>query len=435
MQQVTIIGAGLAGSEAAWQVVARGIKVKLYEMRPTVFTPAHQTASFAELVCSNSLRADSLSNAVGVLKEEMRELNSLIMTCAEKHRLPAGGALAVDREAFAQEVTVRICEHPLVEVVRQEIKKIPEDGIIIISSGPLTSEALAEELLKLTGEEFLYFYDAAAPLIEADSIDYDKVFWASRYDKGEADYLNCPMNRSEYNIFYQALVEAKRHLPHAFEKEAYFEGCMPVEVMAKRGPQTLLFGPLKPVGLTNPRDNTRPYAVVQLRRDNAATSLFNMVGFQTNLKWGEQERVFRLIPGLEQARFARYGVMHRNTYINSPRLLFETAQLRKDPRLFVAGQLSGVEGYVESAASGLLAGINAARLAQGQNLLNAPRDTALGSLMHYITHAESTGFQPMNITFGLMPGWPGEIKDKAKKKMLIAQRALDAIKLWKEGLS
>ena len=427
MQDVIVIGAGLAGSEAAWQIAKRGIKVRLYEMRPYVNTPAHHSDSFAELVCSNSFRANNMENAVGVLKEEMRRLDSIIMRCADNNKVPAGGALAVDREAFADEVTSCITEHPLIEIVRQEIQEIPDEGIVIIASGPLTSDSLSRELLKMTGEEFLYFYDAAAPLVDGETIDYSKVFWASRYGKGDADYLNCPMNKIEYERFYDALVTAERHELHEFEKEVYFEGCMPVEVIAQRGPQTLLFGPMKPVGLVNPVDvDNKPYAVVQLRRDNAAATLFNMVGFQTNLKWDEQKRVFRMIPGMENASFVRHGVMHRNTFINSPKLLMQTTQMLRRPQVFIAGQLSGVEGYVESAASGLFAGINAVRLYRKESTVIAPRETALGSLLYYITHTDSKGFQPMNITFGLMPPWPEKVKDKKKKKMLIAQRAIEA---------
>lgn len=432
MQHITVIGAGLAGSEAAWQIAQRGLKVRLYEMRPQIMTPAHHSPFFAELVCSNSFRAASLTNAVGILKEEMRVLDSLIMQCADKHSLPAGGALAVDRDAFSAEVTRKIEENSNVEIVRQEMAEIPREGIVVLASGPLTSESLVRELRKLTNEEFLYFYDAAAPLVEGDTINYDKAFWASRYGKGEADYLNCPMNKDEYERFYEALVTAERHSLQEFEKGIYFEGCMPIEVMAQRGMRTLLFGPLKPVGLTNPADDSRPYAIVQLRRDNAAASLFNMVGFQTNLKFGEQKRVFRLIPGLEGAEFARYGVMHRNTFINSPRLLKATTQFVDYPRILVAGQLSGVEGYVESAASGLIAGINAARLYEGKEALSPPRESAIGSLLHYISQADPQTFQPMNITFGLMPSM--ETKDKKEKRAQLAKQAIKAVKLWKQGI-
>ncbi len=435
MNSVTVIGAGLAGSEAAWQIAQRGIKVKLYEMRPEKMTPAHHTSHFAELVCSNSLRANNLENAVGLLKEEMRELNSLIMLCADENAVAAGGALAVDRTGFSQAVTKRLQEHPLVEIIREEVKKIPEKGVTVLASGPLTSEALADDLQKLTGTDYLYFYDAAAPIVDGETINYDKVFWGSRYNKGTADYLNCPMNQEEYERFYQALISAEVHKLHDFEKEIYFEGCMPVEVMAGRGPQTLLFGPLKPVGIVDPRTNMRPYAVVQLRKDNAAGTLFNLVGFQTHLKWGEQQRVFRMIPGLEEAEFVRYGVMHRNTYINAPQILEITTQLKIRPDLLIAGQISGVEGYVESAASGLISGINAARLARQQEPLVPPRNSAIGSLLYYITHARAEGFQPMNITFGLIPPWPEKIKDKKAKNLQIAKRALEEIRIWKNKVT
>lgn len=431
MTHVTVLGAGLAGSEAAWQLAQRGVRVRLYEMRPVKMTPAHHGPHFAELVCSNSFRADRVENAVGLLKEEMRSLDSVIMSCAEEHRLPAGGALAVDREGFAHAVTERVSNHPLIEVILQEIEQVPTEGITVLATGPLTSSSLTEDLRGITGEEFLYFYDAAAPIIDGDTIDYDKVFWASRYDKGDKDYLNCPLNKEEYEHFYHSLITAEIHPNKGFEKEIFFEGCMPIEVMASRGPQTMLFGPLKPVGLTNPRSNERPYAVIQLRRDNAIGTLFNMVGFQTHLKWGEQQRVFRLIPGLEKAEFARFGTMHRNTFINSPRLLQPTTQLKKLPQLLIAGQISGVEGYVESAASGLIAGINAARLAQGKDTLVPPRATAVGSLLYYITEADSNGFQPMNITYGLLPPWPEKIRDKQEKNLRLAKRALAELEQWK----
>jgi len=431
LTHVTVLGAGLAGSEAAWQLAQRGVRVRVYEMRPTKMTPAHHGPHFAELVCSNSFRADRVENAVGLLKEEMRQLDSLVMACAEKHRLPAGGALAVDREGFALEVTKRVSEHPLIEVILQEVEQVPTEGIMVLATGPLTSPALTADLGRITGEDFLYFYDAAAPIIDGETIDYEKVFWASRYDKGDKDYLNCPMNKEEYEQFYHALITAEIHPIRAFEKEIFFEGCMPIEVMASRGPQTMLFGPLKPVGLTNPRSSERPYAVIQLRRDNAIGTLFNMVGFQTHLKWGEQQRVFRMIPGLEQAEFARFGTMHRNTFINSPRLLQPTTQVKNRPNLLIAGQISGVEGYVESAASGLIAGINAARLAQAQEPLVPPRETALGSLLYYITATDPKGFQPMNITYGLLPPWPEKIRDKKEKNLRLAKKALAELEQWK----
>jgi len=431
MECVTVIGAGLAGSEAAWRIAERGIPVRLFEMRPHKMTPAHHTAYFAELVCSNSFRANRLENAVGLLKEEMRQLNSLVMTCADNYSLPAGGALAVDRQAFAEAITTKLENHALVEVVREEVQELSAHGITIIAAGPLASESLVLSLLKVTGEKFLYFHDAAAPIVDGDTIDYEKTFWASRYNKGTADYLNCPMNKEEYESFYEALITATVHEMHDFEEEKYFEGCMPIEVIAGRGIKTMLFGPLKPVGLVPPGDTTKPYAVVQLRKDNAAGTLFNIVGFQTHLKWTEQQRVFRMIPGLENAEFIRYGVMHRNTFINAPRLLLETTQLKQNPHILVAGQISGVEGYIESAASGLIAGINASQLVQVKENLKPPRNTAIGSLLYYITHADEENFQPMNITFGLMPEWEERIRDKKTKNLLIAQRALTDIAEWK----
>lgn len=430
MQYINVIGAGLAGCEAAWQIAQRGISVRLYEMRPSKMTPAHKTGLFAELVCSNSLRANSIENAVGLLKEEMRILDSLIMNAADLNKVPAGGALAVDRNNFSESITESIKKHPLIEVLDDEVVSIP-DGITVLATGPLTSKSLSEKLISITNEEYFYFYDAAAPIVDGDSIDYNKVFWASRYGKGSADYLNCPMNKDEYENFYDALITAEVHQMHDFEKEIYFEGCMPVEVMAKRGAKTLLFGPLKPVGLNVPGSTELPYAVVQLRKDNIAGTLFNMVGFQTHLKWGEQQRVFRLIPGLEKADFVRYGVMHKNTFINSPKLLDSTTLLKKNKNIFIGGQLSGVEGYVESAASGLIAGINASRLFLGKDLLSAPRESAIGSLLYYISHADSESFQPMNITFGLIPPLKDKIRDKKKKKNMMVERALDAVKEWK----
>lgn len=426
-QPVTVIGAGLAGSEAAWQLASRGVPVILYEMRPVAKTPAHITDQFAELVCSNSLRANGLTNAVGLLKEEMRILGSLIMREADKHAVPAGGALAVDRDGFSGGVTQALRNHPLVEVRNEEIRDIPAEGIVLVASGPLTSPALAESLKALTGEEYLYFYDAAAPIVEKESVDMDKVYLASRYDKGEAAYLNCPMTEEEFNRFYDELIQAEAAPVKAFEKEIYFEGCMPIEVMAKRGRQTVLFGPMKPVGLINPHTGKLPHAVVQLRQDNAAGTLFNLVGFQTHLKWGEQKRVFSLIPGLEQAEFVRYGVMHRNTFINSPKLLSPTYQFRSRPNLFFAGQMTGVEGYVESAASGLAAGLNAARLWHGQDPMVLPADTAIGSMAHYIVSTESGSFQPMNANFGLLPPLEERIKNKKLRYEKLAERALRTI--------
>ncbi|ANU13557.1 tRNA:m(5)U-54 MTase gid [Planococcus halocryophilus Or1] len=423
---VNVIGAGLAGSEAAWQIAKRGVNVRLFEMRPVQQTAAHHTDKFAELVCSNSLRANSLTNAVGVIKEEMRKLDSVIIESADGASVPAGGALAVDRHEFAAAVTDKVKNHPLVEVINEEVTEIPE-GITIIATGPLTSPALAEKIRKLTGEEYLYFYDAAAPIVEKDSIDMDKVYLKSRYDKGEAAYLNCPMTEEEFKRFHTALVEAEVVPLKEFEKEIYFEGCMPVEVMAARGEKTLTFGPMKPVGLEDPKTGERPYAVVQLRQDDAAGTLYNIVGFQTHLKWGPQKEVLKLIPGLENVEIVRYGVMHRNTFINSPRVLKPTYQLKADENIFFAGQMTGVEGYVESAGSGLLAGINAAKLALGEELLIFPAETALGSMARYITEADSKNFQPMNVNFGLFPDLGERIRSKQERAERHANRALESI--------
>ncbi|MDQ1913297.1 FADH(2)-oxidizing methylenetetrahydrofolate--tRNA-(uracil(54)-C(5))-methyltransferase TrmFO [Paenibacillus sp. GD4] len=430
--KVTVIGAGLAGSEAAWQIASQGVPVVLYEMRPEKKTPAHISDKFAELVCSNSLRANGLTNAVGVLKEEMRMLNSLIMRAADKHAVPAGGALAVDRDGFSGEVTSILRNHPLIEVRNEELESLP-DGITVVATGPLTSPALSKHLQELTGEDYLYFYDAAAPIVEKDSIDMDKVYLASRYDKGEAAYLNCPMTEEEFNVFYEAIISAEAAPMKEFEKEIYFEGCMPIEVMMKRGKQTALFGPMKPVGLVNPHTGTLPYAVVQLRQDNAAGTLYNLVGFQTHLKWGEQKRVFSLIPGLENAEFVRFGVMHRNTFINSPKLLRPTYQFQGRDNLFFAGQMTGVEGYVESAASGLIAGMNAARFAKGEELVLFPPDTTLGSMANYITTADFKHFQPMNANFGLFPPLDEKIKNKKLKNEKIAMRAIEKIQNFSQN--
>lgn len=426
VKTVNVIGAGLAGSEAAWQLAQAGVPVDLYEMRPVQSTPAHQTEKFAELVCSNSLRGNSLTNAVGVLKEEMRRLNSVIIHSADETAVPAGGALAVDREGFSALITEKVKGHPLVTVHNEEITKLPE-GITIVATGPLTSEALAEEIASFNGSHGFYFYDAAAPIIDGTTIDREKVYLKSRYDKGEAAYLNCAMNEEEFMAFYEALISAEVAELKTFEKEKFFEGCMPIEVMAKRGIKTMLFGPMKPVGLEDPKTGKRPYAVIQLRQDNAAASMYNMVGFQTHLKWGEQKRVFRMIPGLENAEFLRYGVMHRNSFMNSPELLRPTYQSRNRGDLFFAGQMTGVEGYVESAGSGLVAGMNAARLAKGEPLLEFPQETALGAMAYYITHAEGKHFQPMNANFGLFPSLPERIKDKKLRYETLAQRALAAL--------
>jgi methylenetetrahydrofolate--tRNA-(uracil-5-)-methyltransferase len=428
-----VIGAGLAGSEAAWQLAKRGIQVDLYEMRPVRKTPAHHTDQFAELVCSNSLRANGLQNAVGVLKEEMRTLDSLILKAADTASVPAGGALAVDRHDFAGFVTDTLKNHPNVTVHNEEITAIP-DGIVIMATGPLTSPDLSASLKAFTGEDYLYFYDAAAPILDGETIDRDKVYLKSRYDKGEAAYLNCPMTEEEFDLFYDELVKAEVVPLKEFEKEIYFEGCMPFEVLAQRGKKTLLFGPMKPVGLEDPKTGKRPHAVVQLRQDNSAGTLFNLVGFQTHLKWGEQKRILQLIPGLENAEIVRYGVMHRNTFINSPSLLKPTYQARTRDTLFFAGQMTGVEGYVESAASGLLAGINAAKLIAGEDLVVLPRETMLGSMAHYITTTDGKHFQPMNANFGLVPSLedaPQKMK-KQERYERYANRALETIQQYKE---
>lgn len=432
-QFVNVIGAGLAGSEAAWQIAKRGIKVHLYEMRPVKQTPAHHTDKFAELVCSNSLRANALTNAVGVLKEEMRHLDSAIIAAADESSVPAGGALAVDRHEFAANVTDRVKNHPNVTVFQEEVQSIPE-GPTIIATGPLTSEALSKELKSLTGEEYLYFYDAAAPILEKDSIDMDKVYLKSRYDKGEAAYLNCPMTEEEFARFYEALISAETVPLKEFEKEIFFEGCMPIEVMAKRGKKTMLFGPMKPVGLEDPKTGKRPYAVVQLRQDDAAGTLYNIVGFQTHLKWGDQKEVFRLIPGLEEAEIVRYGVMHRNTFINSPSLLKPTYQFKNRDDLFFAGQMTGVEGYVESAASGLVAGINAARFVKGEELVTLPEETAIGSMAYYITSTNKKSFQPMNANFGLLKDLGVRIKNKQERYAEYAKRAIETIQTISKSL-
>ncbi|WP_053366188.1 FADH(2)-oxidizing methylenetetrahydrofolate--tRNA-(uracil(54)-C(5))-methyltransferase TrmFO [Bacillus sp. FJAT-27245] len=430
---VNVVGAGLAGSEAAWQIAQRGVKVRLFEMRPVRQTPAHHTDKFAELVCSNSLRANTLTNAVGVLKEEMRMLDSVIISSADQCAVPAGGALAVDRHEFAGRVTNLVRNHENITVINEEVDEIPE-GITVIATGPLTSPSLSARLKELTGEEYLYFYDAAAPIIEKDSINMDKVYLKSRYDKGEAAYLNCPMTEEEFNRFYDALVSAETVPLKEFEKEVFFEGCMPIEVMAVRGKKTMLFGPMKPVGLEDPKTGKRPFAVVQLRQDDAAGTLFNIVGFQTHLKWGPQKEVIQLIPGLENAEIVRYGVMHRNTFINSPKVLDPTYQFRARKDLFFAGQMTGVEGYVESAASGQIAGINAARLALGQEPVEFPIETALGSMAHYITHANPKNFQPMNANFGLFPELPVRIKGKQERNLQYANRAIETIQKFVKNL-
>lgn len=427
---VNVIGAGLAGSEAAWQIANRGVKVRLYEMRPVKQTPAHHTENFAELVCTNSLRANQLTNGVGLLKEEMRQLNSVVMQAADKHNVPAGGALAVDRDSFSKAITAAVKSHPNVEVITEEVTSIPS-GLTVVATGPLTSDLLAKEIVKFTGDDGLYFYDAAAPIVAKDSLDMDKVYLKSRYDKGEAAYLNCPMTEEEFNAFHKELVNAEMAELHDFEDEKFFEGCMPIEEMASRGAKTMLFGPLKPVGLEDPKTGKEPFAVVQLRQDNAVGDLYNIVGFQTHLKWGEQKRVFSMIPGLENARFVRYGVMHRNTYLRSPEMMTVTYQTKARSDLFFAGQMTGVEGYVESAASGLYAGINAARLALGQEPVVFPTETMMGAMAHYITHASKKNFQPINANFGIVPRLKQKIRDKRERNLQLSQRALTILDAFK----
>lgn len=426
MKNVIVIGAGLAGSEAVYQLAKRGYNVKLYEMRPRKMTSAHKTEGFAELICSNSLRAAGIENAVGLLKEEMRKLDSLIIKAADATRVEAGGALAVDRDAFSKYITDTIKNMKNVEIIYEEVTKIP-DGPVIIASGPLTSDSLHIEIQNLLGENYMYFYDAIAPIVTYDSIDMNKVFLASRYNKGEAAYLNCPMNEEEFNKFYDFLMHADKVIPHDFEMKV-FEGCMPIEEMALRGRQTLLFGPLKPVGLDDPKTGRWPYAVVQLRQDNLAKSLYNLVGFQTHLKFGEQKKLLELIPGLEKANIVRYGVMHRNTYINSKKLLNKGYQLIKNPNIFFAGQMTGVEGYVESASSGLIAGINMARFLEGKDILDLDATTAIGALANYISyHAEieqPDTFEPMNVNFGIFNALEGKVYKK-ERKMAYAKRALE----------
>lgn len=429
-ESVTVVGAGLAGSEAAWQLARHGVRVKLYEMRPNKNTPAHHTGDFAELVCSNSLRGAALENAVGLLKEEMRRMDSLIMKCADSTRVPAGGALAVDRHAFARAVTDILQNHPMINIVREEVKDIPGEGIVILATGPLTSDELAGSIQEMMGQAYLYFYDAVAPIVTLESINMDKAFKSSRYDKGEGSYINCPMNEEEYNQFQEALANAQRAPRKEFEKEINFEGCMPIEVLARRGKDTMRYGPLKPVGLIDPCTGKRPFAVVQLRQDNAEGTLYNIVGFQTHLKWDEQKRVFSMIPGLENAEIVRYGVMHRNTYINSPVLLAPTFAFRLREGLFLAGQITGVEGYIESAAAGLVAGYNAARLSLGLEMVTLPKETAHGALANYITTANAKHFQPMNVTFGLFPPLEEHVRDKKRRNCLLAERALNSLEKW-----
>ena len=424
MKKATVIGAGLAGCEAAWQLASRGIAVTLIDMKPERFTPAHHSAGFAELVCSNSLRSDQLTNAVGLLKEEMRQLGSLILKAADATRVPAGGALAVDREAFSRYVTEAVENHPLITVERREVTKLPEENAVI-ATGPLTSDALAEEIAKLPGLATLNFYDAAAPIVSGDSLDMTKVFRAGRYGRGD-DYLNCPMNREEYEAFYQALLSAEAAEVHGFDGKQVFEGCMPIEVMASRGEMVMAFGPMKPVGLTDPRTGREPYAAVQLRAENNEGTMYNLVGFQTRLKWGEQKRVFSMIPGLENAEFLRYGVMHRNTFLHSPGFLDQNYQMIARPGVYFAGQMTGVEGYVESASSGMVAGISLARQMLGKEPVDFTQLTAIGGLAHHVAHA-SGDFQPMNANFGLIAAFPKKIRNKQERYGQIAARALDVI--------
>jgi methylenetetrahydrofolate--tRNA-(uracil-5-)-methyltransferase len=461
---VRIVGGGLAGCEAAWQAASRGVAVLLYEMRPVRATAVHKTDRLAELVCSNSFRGDKLDNAVGLLKEEMRRLDSIVMRAAEASRVPAGAALAVDRERFAETITAALTGHPRITISREEVTAIPpstERDPVIIATGPLTSEALSRDLARVVGSDHLYFYDAISPIVLAETIDRSKVFRASRWDRsfrgarvpsamvpgatvpgamvpsaacgaddGEGDYLNCPMTRDEYERFYDALITAESATVHDFDKERFFEGCLPIEVMAHRGRDTLRFGPMKPVGLVDPRTGREPYAAVQLRQDNLAGDHFSLVGFQTQIKWGDQARVLRMIPGLEQAEFVRFGMVHRNTYVNGPTVLAETWQVRTHPTLFFAGQMSGVEGYIESAASGLLAGVNAATMAKGQAVSAAPRTTAIGALAYYVSHANPAHYEPSNITFGIMPPLSPAPKGKKLRNLALAERALHDLQAW-----
>lgn len=433
--RVTIVGGGLAGSEAAWQLARRGVGVDLHEMRPVRTTPVHQTDHLAELVCSNSLRGNGLDQAAGLLKEEMRRMGSLVIRVADEVRVPAGSALAVDRGLFAQRITQAVAALPEVRLLRGEVARIPEDPVTIVATGPLTSEALAAEIAAFVGQGHLYFYDAVSPVVEADSIAFDRTFRASRYGRGGDDYVNCPLSDDEYRAFHDALTTAECSTLHAFEHEFFFEGCLPVEVMASRGFDTLRFGPMKPVGLTDPRTGKRPFAVVQLRQDNLAASHFSVVGFQTQLKWGEQKRVFQLIPGLEQAEFVRLGMIHRNTYVNAPTTLEPTFETRRRPGLFLAGQMSGVEGYVESAASGLLAGLGAAFRARGEEPPALPEDTALGALGRYIARSDPKNYQPTNIAFGLLPEPSQRIRDKAKRRLALSERALRSLERFQAGLA
>ncbi len=433
--KVTIIGAGLAGSEAAWQCARRGIAVDLYEMRPVRSTPAHQTEDFAELVCSNSLKSDTENTAPWLLKEEMRRAGSLLIEIARACAVPAGHALAVDRTAFSARVTEAILRDPLITVVREEATQIDPEQITIIATGPLTSNALSQQIAHLTGSTHLYFYDSISPIVEADSIDMSKVYLAARYDKGTADYINCPMSKEEYDRFYDALISAQAVEEKDWEKLNYFESCLPIEEIARRGGDTLRFGPMKPVGLKDPRTGRPPYAVVQLRQENLRADSYNLVGFQNHLKFGEQARVLRLIPGLENARFLRYGQIHRTTYINGPTVLRETLQTKTNPRVFFAGQICGVEGYVESIATGLMAGVHAASVALGAEPQAPPRASAFGSLVHYVTHADPKNFQPANITFDLLPALPNRVRDRQQRHRMQCELALGEFNTWLDRIA
>ncbi len=431
LTKFNVIGAGLAGCEAAWQIAQRGGKVRLHEMKPQKKSQAHHIDTFAELVCSNSFRSNSLENAVGLLKEELRRMDSLIIHCADKTSVPAGGALAVDREAFSSLVTDMINKHKNIEIIYGEVQTIPQGGITIIATGPLTSDVLSVEISKLVGDESLYFFDAAAPIVKKDSINMEKAFAASRYNKGSDDYINCPMNKEEYTKFYNALISAETAEVKDFDKRLIFEGCMPVEIMAARGIDTLRYGPMKPVGIINPHTGTKPYAVVQLRQDNFEGTLFNIVGFQTRLKWSEQKKVFSMIPGLENAEFVRFGVMHRNTFINSPVLLMPTYRMRKYENIYFAGQITGVEGYVESTASGLVAGINAYADAYGKKPVVFPKSTAIGALANYISTSSIGYFQPININYGIIEQPENRIRNKRERYKSISKRALELIDSFK----
>ena len=434
MDKVTVIGGGLAGSEAAWQAASQGLEVLLYEMRPARMTPAHQGGDLAELVCSNSLGSNLLDRALGLLKEELRRLGSLVIACAEETAVPAGGALAVGRESFGRLVSERVEGHPRIQVVRREVQEIPETRPLVIATGPLTSEALSQAISRLTGEEYLHFYDAMAPIVALDSIAMGRVFRSSRYGRGNGDYINCPMDEGQYSRFVDELLMAETIPLREFEKdERFFEACLPVEVIARRGRDALAYGPLRPVGLTDPRTGTRPHAVVQLRQDDLAGTLYNMVGFQTNLRWGDQQRVFRLIPGLESAEFVRYGQMHRNTFVNSPTMLEPTLQCRKEQGIFFAGQITGSEGYVSAVAGGLLAGLNAARLAGGEPLVVFPATTMIGSLFRYVTSADPEEFQPMKANFGLLPPLQRPVRGKRRRYQAYAERALKDLETWAAG--